>query len=442
MTRAHRLLAPTLATTLLALAPGARADGCPEARDARHGGRAAEAETLARACVMRNTEDVGAWFELSLAIGYQGRHDEALHWVVRGLERYPADTDLGVWRARLLAWSGRLVDAREALDDLLSGTPALLADPETAALDVDLELWSERWDRAIAGYTAFLARWPGDPEALRKRGLAHLRRGDRDLAAADLGESCSLGLAASCAHATATPHEAASVAVRFEPSYVRSSVGDDVHTRLIGTAQVGRGFEVGLGGELRTRFGDGDPLSDTLALLEGGWRGDGLAASLGLGIGPGATFSPRLSAWFEPSVALTEALWARLRYWRVSFADAGAHVLAPSLDLYVGDFNVDLRYFLSLEDGASAPKHAAIARLRWDVGRGFGLEVGGGGGNATDALDRPELGGRHVVAIAGVSWAPSWQHRVGVTGVFRHEAQDDGYWSVRYEALLSYRFAL
>lgn len=195
----QRHIAVAIAAICTVAIPIAAHASCPDARDLRRAGEPVAAEAAARACMATDAQDVDAWIELSRAVGYQQRFDEALHWAERSLERYPADADVAAWRVRLLAWSGRLPAARAAYAELVARAPGVRDDPETAMLEVDLAFWGHDWRGATEGFTAYLARFPDDAEALRKRGLAWSERGEVDRAVADLERSCSLGGRASCA---------------------------------------------------------------------------------------------------------------------------------------------------------------------------------------------------------------------------------------------------
>jgi len=439
MARVRRsMLAATVAISVFAVDFAAHAS-CPAARALRVTGRAAAAEAAARACLADDAEDVETWVELSRAVGYQRRFDEALHWADRSLERYPGDADIAVWRVRLLAWSGRLPVAHAAFAALVARSPAALDDPETAMLQVDLDFWGRDWVAATDGFTAYLARFPDDAEALRKRGLAWRERGDGARAVADLERSCSLGDRTSCLAADDVERRDARVSVRLEPGFVHEALADEVSTRLEALVRVAGELQLGLAGEVRLRGAGAGFAEDTLSTFLASWRTTGFALAGAVGIGPGAEFSPRLNTWIEPSLELlSDRLWAHLRLWRLSFADAGAYIVSPALDATFGPVNVELRYFLALEDGGDAT-HSVVARVRWAVARGLELELGGGGGDATDSLSQPTAGPRgHGLVMAGVTWEPVWRHAVGLHYALRLE-RAGARAADRHELALSYR---
>jgi|GEM_PF-2075257 len=429
-----------IAGALVATAMTPAAARCPEAQTLRRDGRAEEAEAAARACVARDSEDVEAWMELSRAVGYQQRFDEALHWAERGLERFPEDADIAAWRVRLLAWSGRVGEARQAYETLVVRAPELLQDPDNAMLQVDLAFWSRDWAAATDGFTAYLSRYPDDAEALRKRGLAWSERGEVDRAVADLSRSCELGGVASCTLVEDVERRGARLSVRLEPLFVSEAHYDLVSTRLEGLFRVVDELYLGLAGDVRLRLvDDGDGLErDTLAHVLASWRTEGFSIESSFGVGPGARFSPRLNAWIEPSVELADGLWARLRAWRMSFASAGATLLSPAVGLDLGPVHAELRYFLSFPDDERAT-HSGVLRVGVRALEGLRLEAGGGGGNATDSLAAPTATmASHWLILAGAAWQPSWRHEVRLQWVFRREL-DDRLSVDRHELLASWR---
>ncbi|MCB9736114.1 MAG: YaiO family outer membrane beta-barrel protein [Deltaproteobacteria bacterium] len=444
MTSARRFLAHLAAAAVLAALPRAAfADACPDARDLRRAGDFAGAERAARACMDLDPDDVGTWFELSRVVGYQGRYAEALHWVQRGLERYPDDADLAVWRVRLLAWMGRLREARLAFEAALATTPDILKDRETAMLEVDLRFWSEEWALAGEGFTSYLEAYPDDPEALRKRGITWLRRGDEAHAVMDFEASCSLGGGeiASCRYVDVLKRQQATVAFLLEPSYATSPRADEVTTRLTGMVRVADGLRVGAGAEVRHREAGDDALTDVL--VHGAadfWSGD-FSVEAGVGVGVSPTFAPTLTAFVEPAVGLTNALWAHLRYWRLSFEDGGAHILAPAANLYLGPVNIEARYYLGLEDGGDVT-HAGLLRARWELTPEVTLELGGGAGTAADYLTARDLpADGHWLGLVGVRWAPSWRHRI-MAGYVHREERVGGETLARHEIALAWELRL
>lgn len=419
----HRTTSLVATLAILASSHIAAHATCPSARDLRRAGRAVEAEAAARACMVADAEDVEAWDELSRAVGYQQRFDEALHWAERSLERYPADADIATWRVRLLAWSGRLPAAREAYAALVARVPGVRDDPETAMLEVDLAFWSRDWPAATDGFTAYLARFPDDAEALRKRGLAWSERGDVDRAVSDLERSCSLGGQASCVVAEDVQRRGARFSVRFEPGFISEAHADLVTTRLEAQVRVVDELRIGLAGELRLRHQGEELTQDSVSTFLASWRTGAFSVEGAVGFGPGADFSPRLSAWIEPSLEVARDLvWARLRVWRLSFAAGGAALLSPAVGVELGPVHAEVRYFLAFPDEGAGPTHSGVLQLAWEAAAGLAFALGGGGGNAMDSLSDPTAeGGAHWLVLAGVTWEPAWRHEVGLRWVMRRE---------------------
>jgi hypothetical protein len=196
-------------------------------------------------------------------------------------------------------------------------------------------------------------------------------------------------------------------------------------------------LRLGAGAEVRLRDTGAELLEDTIVRGLVSYRGEGWAAEGGLDAGVAATFSADVSAWLEPAVQLAEPLWARVRAWRLSYADAGAWVVAPGLSLDVGAWGLDARYYLGLDDGGGAT-HAALARARWTRGE-LTLELGGGGGTGADYLEVSRAATTtegHWLGLAGLACSPSWRHALRATYTLRHETAAVAL--VRHEASLAW----
>lgn len=422
------LLALPLAITAAALVgSAARADGCPEARSLRLARSFAEAELAARTCLGERPEDVGTWLELSRALGLQERFGPALEWAERGLERYPEDIDIQLWQVRLLAWTGRLDEAQQRLSAVRERAPDVMRDRETAMLAADLRYWSHDWAGADQGFSSYLESWPDDADARLKRGIVRDR----------------------------LEQESASFDLALESSFSTGERWHEIATRLGVMARVVDELSAGAAFELRDRDGRYDMGTATLAYGLVRWRGDGAALEAGIGgaLG-GAGYAPELSAWIEPTLKIADPLWASLRYWRLGFADtdgasgspsvsaaAGAHVVSPAVTVVLDPVELDLRYWLGLEDSGKTT-HAGLLRARWAASQAWALEVGGGAGNAADYL-QPRSGdsGGHWLALCGVRFTAGWRHRFSAGYVQRHEAVE-GRTELRHEVSLGWQVTL
>jgi len=386
-----------------------RAEGCPEARTLRLAASLSEAEAAARRCLQAESEDVATWLELSRALGLQQQTGPALEWVERGLLRYPDDVDLALWQVRLLAWSGRLHEAQAGLVAVTTRVPEVMRDRETAMLAADIRYWSHDWTGADARFASYLESWPDDGDARTKLAIV------RDALAQ---ESSILELA-------------------IEPSIATGGRADAIATRVTLNARVWDALRVGVTTEVRDREGTGE--TSVYGLV--GWRGADFVIEGGIGGDVGQGIGPEFSAWIEPSVHLAKPLWATLRYWRLDFADDGAHVLSPGLVATVGSVELDFRYWLGLEDSGTT-SHAGLFRARWSLASEWTLEAGGGAGTGADYLE-PREGERsgHWLGLVGLRFSPSWQHRFSAGYVQRHETSGDAS-QIRHEIGLGWQVAL
>ena len=435
-------------TTVLVWSNGARAEGCPEARSERLASHFDLAVEAARRCLASEPDDVGTWLELSRALGYKQAFDEALHWVERGLERYPRDVDLGVWRVRVLAWAGRHEAARNEFASLVQREPGLLRDRETAMLEVDLAFWSNDWSATKAASTRYLAAWPSDPDALRKRGIALLEEGQTSAAARDFAAGCHLGQAASCTLGDAVAQRAAPVDTWLAPRFGMSERGDEVACELGARVRIADGLRVGGGVEWRARSSGSETtasessvdsaaggreaaINDLSALVSAVYEGRRWGVEAGLQLGFDPVIAPELVAFVEPGFRLADSVSASLRYTRMSFVDAGAHILSPGIGLGFGPAELDLHYYLGFTDAggkrsspsAGATTHAGLVRARWHASEGWAFTLGGGAGTAADylVLANSQVDG-HWLVLGGVTWTPTWHHRFDLGYAFRRES--------------------
>lgn len=407
-----RSIAPALALAgaLVIQAPAALAEGCPEARTQRLAAHFPDAEAAARKCIDEAPEDVGAWIELSRALGLQGDFSAAIDWAERGLDRYPDDVDIALWHVRLLAWSGRLDAARSGLDMVVKRVPDVLQDRETAMLAADISYWSHDWSAAHDGFNRYLESWPDDVDAKTKKQIV-LNEMER---------------------------EAARIDVSVEPTFATGGGPDELTLRVSALARTWDALGLGLAADFHTRDVQGDAVS-IFGLAH--WGGDGVAvdASIGGRI-TGADYEAEMNAFVEPTVRLASHLWASLRYWRLGFADGGAHIIDPAITVPIGDVELEARYWLGLED-AGRVTHAGLFRTRWSPSEAWTFELGGGAGTASDYLAPRNGGEGHWVAVGGVRWQPSWRHRLSANYVQRHEKADGAY-DTRHEVTIAWSMSL
>jgi len=140
------------------------------------------------------------------------------------------------------------------------------------------------------------------------------------------------------------------------------------------------------------------------------------------------------------SVRLARALWTNFEYRRLSFAGAGANIVGTGFGVGIGEVELDLRYWLALDD-ARAATHAGLLRTRWTPSDAWMLELGVGGCNAAEysSLAQSAPAG-HWLMLGGVQFAPSWRHRLRLDYSLRHEP--DARSLARHELVLAWQISL
>jgi len=409
-----RLFALLSAALLLVAAPRARADTPCAGAAALWERGAAEAERIARACQEEAPGDTDRTLALAQVLAWQGKYDEALAWIDRGLAARPDDPALEALRLRVLGWQGRHDEAaaREA-----ALAPAVRSDPEVARAGADLAFWRGDHEAAVRGYDAWLATRPGDTGARRSRALALAQLGRREEASADLAALCAGGDAAACELAGSLERRKWSLFVQAGP------VADDGEAgwiaRALLDAEVGPRLLLGGSFEVQERrFGD-EARRDPLLGLHGAWRlADRLVLLGGAGAAIDPTFSPLWNAHVEAGLHAGAGFTFYLRYWHLAFRAAGVEVLSPAVAWEGRRIAVVLRAWRSFEADRD-PGLALLGRATWAFHDAFDLTVGAGGGDRADYLVLREDGvERHFLLLAGLGWnaAPGWQLRADWVG--------------------------
>ncbi|HSI65186.1 MAG TPA: tetratricopeptide repeat protein [Candidatus Saccharimonadia bacterium] len=131
--------------TLLCFQP-AMAGVYEEGLEAKKAGRTEEAAGLLKKATAAQPGNAEAWFHYGTVLGWQGKHDESLEALGRGLKLAPKDFDLRMAEARVLAWKSDYAAADERL----------------AALDADFPQNEE-----VLVMRGRIAGWRGDPKDAR-----------------------------------------------------------------------------------------------------------------------------------------------------------------------------------------------------------------------------------------------------------------------------------
>lgn len=195
---------------------------------ARHAaGRFAEAVSDYDRALSLNPAYPHARYNRGLSLFFLGRKEQALGEISAELAARPGDIDARYWRGNVLASLGRPIEAAREYAVVLDSAPdhfeatvrrglALTAARDFAAAERDFDraislrpgepnlhfnranvrAGLNRWDDAIADYSAVLRSAPGDRDAFYARGVAFFLKGDTASACADLARSSAFGLAA------------------------------------------------------------------------------------------------------------------------------------------------------------------------------------------------------------------------------------------------------
>ena len=379
------------------------ATDCPRARSLADAGYYELAEQAARDCLGYDPFDPTPWPIITRSLVGLERLGAARFWVDVALDRHPYDVSLRVWRARLLAWEGK---RRAALADLDALPPAFAAYPDVVRLRADINYWSKDYQAAVGLYGVYLDAQPDDAYAVYSRGVALQKVGRVEAAREDFARACRLQPDATRAcdalRPPANEDDARPIYALVLPGW-RAAVDREVEWTL-GLAVGGlllRHTEVEAGVQLAYRDYGPDRQSDTVGHLSvTQYLDDEITLTVG---GAGAVdpaFSPTWSAYVEPGITLG-AVALKLRYWRISFVDDGAHVVMPQASLRVGSVALDALYALAIEDD-DGPNHAGLGRVGWVFPAGSRVHVGVGGGNSADYIESRQSGSeRYVLGLVG-----------------------------------------
>ncbi len=143
-----------------------------------------------------NPASVHSLYRLAVLASWRGDLDSALTLAGHARELEPADPDVRLLQAQVLAWQAKLPTALLRYDSIIAANPERL-DAQLARARV--LAWDGRFDAADQAYAAILARDPDNPEALAGRAEATAWRGDLDRAA----QLFAQGLAADSANQSA-----------------------------------------------------------------------------------------------------------------------------------------------------------------------------------------------------------------------------------------------
>lgn len=357
--------------------------------------------------------------------------------VEEALELAPNDRDLGMWRLRLLGWSGRHEEARAALETLErevaapgvdeaggAGEPG--GDRELARLRGELALWRGDQEEAGAAFATYLERWPEDREI--RLALAKLRLGDGDVAAArpTLEELCADGEAEACSALRGI--DRSGFVLRLQAGPISSSgEGSGWRGRLGVEAPLREGLSLRAGAELQQRTYGGVTARDPSVDLGGTARVlSWLSLDVGGGLSIDPTFSPDWNAHVEAIFDLGEHFTLHARYWRIEFAAAGVDVLSPAIGYEGPFFWLSARLWRSFDPAGDGL--AGLLQGGLPLVADLDLSLGIGGGDKADYLILRDVAvgaERHVVGLVGLAWTPLYELQFRVDYIGRREWRGD-----------------
>lgn len=382
-----------------------------DAQAARTAGDFAAAETGLKAALEVRPDDPGALLQLGLVQGFQGRHDEALTTIRRGLARAPGDFDLRLTAARIKGWMGRHDEATAEVETLLADHPGNV---EALNLRGRLALYRGDVSSAKAAFAEVLRIAPGDAEA---------EKGMVDAEAAQ-GAVKSGRIAFGYSHSTFS--RSANRNWREVEADGFFDIDDD--TRLLGGAQLSR------------RFG----LTDTY--MRGGVEqrlGPDLRVRLQVGATPAADFLARWTVEAGATLRLSDGgglvgpteIFADARH--SDYETGDVRTVDPGLQQYLFDGRAWLtgRWLNSFDAGAGN-KRAAGWSLRADWQALDRLRIFGGRAEAPET----ELGVTVETrsSFAGVTF--DLTPDVGLTVAYSHDNRKNTYIRDVVSATVGYRF--
>lgn len=421
--------AVAIAVVMFGAAPayGADADPCAAVEAVRPFENPARAAETAEACLAVKPDAVGAWITLARARTFADRLDDALTAVDAALKLQPLNLEARIVRIRVLAFLTRL---DEAAGEAAALTTAEQADPEAARLFADLAFWRGDHADAVRRYDEEILRAPLDVGLWRNRGLSKKAMGDRPGALRDLDQACRLDRA-QCIVAENTRAELARFTASLYAGYAWAPRGAGQGANIIGSfywRAIPKTLTAGVIVDVRNRDYGGS--QDWNALLLGNviyTHPSRFRLDVGAGGTPAATFAPVYSAWIEPGINVPipnsrHSLDFALKYWRLGFKTAGAHIIQPSFIWAYAPFAFTVRYYLTIRDADHSLAHFVLGRVTFAPIDLIELNVGGGAGNSPDFLDLRDSRARLAwVALGSIAFQLNWQHRVEAIYSYRFE---------------------
>ena len=426
-----------------------QAEPCDEINALRLDGQLEAAEEAGRTCVEARPDDMDKQLELARVIYAQGDLEEALQWARGVVDEAPDNHEAQLFKARLQGHGGEYAPALERLDEL---PEAVREGQEARRLRADLLLWSGDHGAAVTAYEGYLEEHPDDGSAWTNLGHARMEAGGSvSLAVEAYEQSCQRGEQAGCLAAQGIAEALGSrYFVRLEPGYTAVFDGPDGHhLRVTGGIDGPTYIEVGYH-QIARGIEGADTLRDHGVTAEVGQM---LSASTRVGAGVGAhfrpDFSPNWTAYLEGTRSFDAGLVSGLRLWRMHFSNGGANIINPSLTYYRGPFELDGRYFLSIDDDGEVD-HSAMGRVSYYFNDHASVRAGFGAGTSPEFVDvatmdqTPTLS--QYTALLGGGLELRGAHRLDLDLRYRHEGRlgpdalngSDG----RYQALdvvLGYR---
>ena len=430
-------------------------DACPEADRLWRSGKVRESAAAAERCLALQGDNSAALIALARAWAAEKRYEAALEKVDLAQKLEPKNLDLVAWRLRILLWMEDFSAAHHYLGGLSAST---LEHAGVLAIAGKIALRRRDWPLVLARYSKLLEVDPKHAKAEWWRGVALKELGQGAKARQAFRNQCRAQPEdrAACKAALAPPPQTP-VGPRSEPRFEAFLQGGyalapdhadgwNVYSKFTGrlwrTLKLGAIFEVRARDYGNVATGGGGLLTDYYLQVFSRYRFDfGLAFHVAGGFGLDIDFVPEWSVEFEPSFTFSFGLISYLKYWRVSFQNGGAHVLAPAFQYYFSSFMADVRYYLSIDDQRGVG-HSGLGRFYWFITPRWTVYAGGGGGNALDYLEVRNSANPGFWTVLGGLRVGLWSgHQIYVDYLFRNEnATGTNY--ILHQFLLGYEFRI
>ncbi len=314
-------------------------------------------------------------FAQARRLAFSGRREEARKICVSILEGAPAYEDVRTLLGRLYAWDHQYDQAERELKRVLDSNPGHL-DARKALIDV--ELWSDQPDAALRTADAGLAGSPDDQELLYKKARALKMLGNNTAAAETARQILRLNPASKEARTLLSDVEELIRRFQARVEYTQDRFDKTFDPWHLVSVSLSRrqAFGTVIGRvNLARRFGQ------TAAQYEMDVYpkfGKGVYAYLNGGYSDSPIF-PKIRAGAELYTGLPKGFEASFGARRLRFTSSSVTIYTGSLGLYVGNYWISLRpYVTPGSTGSSVSGSLSVRRYLEGADSYVGVQVGAG----------------------------------------------------------------